>query len=87
VLDAGKIAAILSDVLGRPIVADELDVAQWEARMRATGMPEHSVTTLGIMFRYYARHGFTGNPHILAWLLGRPPATFAQFVGRVKGEG
>jgi hypothetical protein len=38
------------------------------------------------MFGYYERHGFWGNPRILSWLLGRPPATLASFVRRIVQE-
>lgn len=86
VLDAGKMAAILSDALGRPVTTEALDVDQWEARVRTAGFPEYSAAMLATMFRYYAQHGFTGNPNVLGWLLGRPATTFAQFVARVKSE-
>jgi hypothetical protein len=35
------------------------------------------------MFRCYAALGLVGNPNILAWLLGRPPATLFDFAQRV----
>ena len=38
------------------------------------------------MFAYYDRHGLRpGNPGILAWLLGRRPTTYAEFVARTRG--
>ena len=40
-------------------------------------------TTLAMMFRYYNRHGLRGNPNVLAWLLGRRPTSFDEFVGSV----
>ena len=35
---------------------------------------------------YYARHGFWGNPNVLACLLGRQPTSFADFLARTMPE-
>jgi len=83
VLTAADMTNILSQTLDRPVIAENLNIEQWTQQMRAHGMPEYAVSTLATMFRYYARHGFTGNPTVLAMLLKRPPVDFAQFVARV----
>ena len=34
----------------------------------------------------YSSHDFVGNPNVLTWLLGRPPRSFADFVGRTHDD-
>ena len=45
-------------------------------------MSDYAVTTLLAMFEYYEQYGFWGSPFMLMQLLGRPPATFAEFLAR-----
>jgi uncharacterized protein YbjT (DUF2867 family) len=79
-----EVAAILSQQLGRPVRAEVISRQAWEERARASGLGDYQVQTLLKMFDYYERYGFWGNPRVLGWLLGRPPATFAAFVERHK---
>jgi NAD(P)H dehydrogenase (quinone) len=79
-----EVAAILSQQLGRPVHAEVVSRQAWERGARASGLGDYQVQTLLKMFDYYERYGFWGNPHVLRWLLGRPPATFAAFVARHK---
>ncbi|MFN2204625.1 MAG: nucleoside-diphosphate sugar epimerase, partial [Candidatus Promineifilaceae bacterium] len=55
----------------------------WEAGARKAGLSDFAVETLVQMFLHYEQFDFWGNPNVLSWLLGRPPATFAQFLQRV----
>ena len=81
-LTAAGMADTLSHALGRPVHAEDFPLDQWEARARAAGLGEYQVATLSTMFRYYAGHGFEGNPNTLAYLLHRPPTSFAKFIER-----
>lgn len=81
-LSQTEIAAILEQHLGRPVRAEAIPLDAWERGARASGLGEYQVQSLLAMFRYYERHGFWGNPHVLGWLLGRRPATLAAFVER-----
>ena len=86
VLTAAEMAATLSNALGRPVLTESFPLEQWELRARAAGFGEYQVATLRTMFRYYAGHGFAGNPNTLAYLLGRQPTSFAAFVERTVRE-
>ncbi len=79
-----EVAVILSQQLGRRVRAEVISRQAWEERARASGLGNYQVQTLLKMFDYYERYGFWGNPRVLSWLLGRPPATFAAFVARHK---
>ena len=81
-LSQTEIAAAIGAVLNRDIGIEAESVEAWEARVRAAGMGEDERTTLAAMFRYYARHGLTGNPNTLRWLLGRAPHDLAHFIAR-----
>jgi uncharacterized protein YbjT (DUF2867 family) len=85
-LSQTEVATILEHELGCPVRAQVIPVEAWERNARASGMGDYQVETLVKMFRYYERYGFWGNPRVLGWLLGRPPATFALFVERTARE-
>lgn len=79
-----EVAAVLSEKLERPVRVDPVGLEEWEQQARASGLGEYQVDTLVKMFRYYERHGFTGNPRVLGCLLGRPPTSFAAFAERSR---
>ena len=81
-----EVADILSDALGRPVRAEAEPIAAWEARALAAGLSDDQQAMLAKMFDYYARHGMTGNPNTLRWLLGREPTALAEFVRRAVRE-
>ena len=81
-----EVAEILSDALGRPVRAEAEPIATWEARALAAGLSDDQRDLLTKMFDYYARHGLTGNPNTLRWLLGREPTALAEFARRSVRE-
>ena len=82
VLSPAGVAEVLAQQLSRPVHAQAVDLEVWEQGARAARLGDYQVETLLQMFRYYERHGFWGNPHVLTWLLRRPPTTFARFARR-----
>jgi NAD(P)H dehydrogenase (quinone) len=85
-MSQAEVGQALARALGRPVRAESQSQADWERQARAGGLSEYAVTTLLAMFRYYEQHGLPGNPNVLAWLLGRPPADFATAARRVSGK-
>lgn len=78
-LDYGEVAAILSDVLGRPITYSDPSLLRFARRMRQRG---HAWAYVGVMSAIYTttRLGMAETVHPdLQRLLGRPPITFRQF--------
>ena len=84
-LDPGRGGRRLGAALGRPVRAVAEPVEAWDARARAAGMGDYQRETLAAMFRSYAANGLVGNANVLGWLLGRPPATLAQFAADAVG--
>ena len=81
---AHDIGRALSDVLGREIGVEEIDM---NAFIRARFGPEqgdnaYQARVLRAIGARYSSHDFLGNPNVLAWLLGRPPTSFEDFVRR-----
>jgi NAD(P)H dehydrogenase (quinone) len=74
-----EVADALSGALGHPVRAVAEPAEAWDARVRAAGMGDYQRETLAAMFRSYAANGLVGNANVLGWLLGRLPATLAQF--------
>ncbi len=83
-LSQTAVAAILSDTLGRPVRAEAIPRATWEAHARLASLSDYAIQTLLHMFDYYERYGFGGNSNVLRWLLGRTPTTLAGFVQRQR---
>jgi NAD(P)H dehydrogenase (quinone) len=83
-LAQSEVAGVLSEVLGRPVQAEEIPLDEWAAMARAQGLSGYRLETLLAMFRYYAHHGLIGNPNVLCWLLRRAPTTLAEFIGRYR---
>ncbi|MEW5960359.1 MAG: NmrA family NAD(P)-binding protein [Chloroflexota bacterium] len=81
-----EVAQVLAETLHRPVQVEVLPVAAWRQQAQAAGLGEYQLDTLVKMFQYYERFGLAGNPNVLAWLLGRPPTTFPQFVQRAAQE-
>lgn len=79
-LSTDDMAAKMRKVLDVPleVVADR---AGWEQTVGELLEPE-ARRRLGLMFDFYDVHGFTGNPRVLSWLLGRQPLTFEEWVRR-----
>ena len=86
VLTQTEVAEILGQEIGREVRAEAVSLGTWVRRAKESGLGDYQVQTLVRMFRYYERFGFWGGPRVLTWLLGRAPATFAAFVGRVAQE-
>ena len=77
-----EVAEVLARQLGRPVIAEQQPIDDWEQRARASGMGDYQVDTLVKMFRYYEKYGLSGNPHVLTWLLNRPATSLDDFVAR-----
>jgi len=81
-LSQEDVAMILSQILGRPIRAAALPLAEVLQKAAASGMAAERVETMRLMNTHYDRQGLIGSPNVLNWLLGRPPGTFLAFVRR-----
>jgi NAD(P)H dehydrogenase (quinone) len=76
------IAGILSEILFKPIQAQQISIAYWENQVKRSGLSTDRIDTLVKMFRHYEQFGFTGNPGILGWLLGREPTSLKSCLER-----
>lgn len=77
-LDRHEVAAVMSDVLGRPIRAEATDIDTWLAR---NGLPQddYSRNARAAMYGYYDTHGLVGNTLTLRAILNREPLSLRQF--------
>jgi uncharacterized protein YbjT (DUF2867 family) len=73
VVTTHDLAAILTEILGRPVQAQRLTLSAWRDAARQKKLDSYGLRTLEQMFRYYDRCGFWGSPAVLGLLLGRPP--------------
>lgn len=77
VLSVRDLARVATDVLGRPVQAIRVDVAEWVAGPGAA-LSGQARDDLLAMFASYDRGGLVGDPSTLRRLLGREPGTWAQ---------
>jgi uncharacterized protein YbjT (DUF2867 family) len=82
-LSQDDMATILTEELGKPVVARAITLEALRNGARAKGMAEERIERMVTMNHHYDLHGFRGNPNILRWLLGREPATFRSHVKRL----
>ncbi len=76
-------AAILTEVLGRPVEARKLPADAAIEHAAHMGVGAYGLDCMRRMFAHYDDHGLVGSPRILGWLLGRPPTDFETFARRV----
>jgi uncharacterized protein YbjT (DUF2867 family) len=81
-LSQTDMARTLTEVLGRPVRAEQVPLDEMAAAARARGMSEDRIEQMRIMNAHYDRHGFEGNPHVLESLLDRPATTYGEYVRR-----
>ncbi len=79
-----EVAQTLSDGLGREVTAERTPIEVWEQGARDAGLGMYAIETFKQMFQYYEHHDFVGSTQILNWLLGRPPTTLAEAIGRER---
>ena len=73
-----EVAAMISDLIGRPIKAAS---PRFEAWLEMAGMQLESGQNdmLAAMYAHYDRHGLAGNPLTLRAILGREPRSLREF--------
>ncbi|MEV8371145.1 NAD(P)H-binding protein [Kribbella sp. NPDC056861] len=82
-LTFAEAVGMISEALGRPIEYVELSAAEYEAELLAEGYPAAAVEALGALFELM-RAGLIAEPtDTVEKLLGRPAASFAEYVERV----
>lgn len=85
-LSAVDEARVLTEMLGRPVIATRVPIDEWRTAVATIRTPSQ-IEYLLKMFAYYDRHGLRpGNPNVVTWLLGRRPATYRQFLERTVAE-
>jgi uncharacterized protein YbjT (DUF2867 family) len=67
---------------GREIKVETPQDELFAAQLRKHGAGDYQVDTLLKMFQHYNQYGFTGNPNVLTWILGRKPNDFSSFIFR-----
>ncbi len=82
-LSQADMAKILTEELGRTVVAEALPLEVMAERARAAGVSADRIEQMRIMNDHYDRHGFRGNPNVLAMLLGRAPNRYRDYVRRL----
>jgi len=80
--NARELAQIISAESGQEVVASQAASPRPADGDRPSEEDDHRHDAMFRLFDHYGRYGITGNPNVLAWLLGRPPTTFAQYVRR-----
>jgi uncharacterized protein YbjT (DUF2867 family) len=82
-LSQDDMAKILTEELGRTVVARALPLEVMAERARAAGVSADRIEQMRIMNDHYDRHGFRGNPNVLTMLLGRAPHRYRDYVRRL----
>jgi len=82
-LSQAEMAAVLSDVMGKPVTAIKRDLDEWESWARERNWSAWGIETYRKMCDHYDAHGYPGgNPLVLKTILGREPGTYRAFAER-----
>jgi uncharacterized protein YbjT (DUF2867 family) len=81
VLSVRDLVRVATDVLGRPVQAVRVELAEWAAGPGAA-LSSQALDDLLAMFASYDRAGLVGDPSTLRRVLGREPRTWAQVLAR-----
>ena len=82
-LSQSDMASIISDVLGKSVVAAAVTIADMEAKALKAGLSADRISQMRVMNEHYDKYGFLGNSNVLKWIVGRPLSTFRQYVERL----
>lgn len=82
-LNGHEIAERISEVAGHRVRAEQvpLDLSV-STEPQDSEAEDYRQDALFRLFGHYGRHGITGNPNVLTWLLERPPTSFREYVRR-----
>ena len=86
-LTARSMAAIMADVLGKPMQVEQVDAATYLKGLfgdRDLSEIPHEASVARSLSDCYSRLDFLGNANVLRWLIGREPTTFSQFVASLE---
>ena len=82
-LSQTDMARIISEVIGKPVRAEQVLMDALQARGKAAGLSTDRIEQMSIMNEHYDAHGFLGNPAVLEMMLGRPATRFRDYVQRL----
>jgi len=82
-LSQADMAGIITKVTGKSVRAEQVPISKMQEKARASGASEDRVKQMTIMNQHYDAYGFLGNSRILKLILGRAPASFADYVARL----
>lgn len=81
-----EMAAIISEVIGKPVRAEAVPFDELEKKARAAGASDDRISQMLIMNRHYDTHGFRSNSNVLEYLLGRPANQFRSYIRRIASD-
>jgi NAD(P)H dehydrogenase (quinone) len=84
-LTFADVAAIVSDLVGRPVGHDVVDDEDWVSRAVSQGSPEPAARFLLTVFEAARRDGFSAVDPELGRLIGHPPRTVREVLAERLG--
>jgi len=81
-LSLSDIKQIIEEYIGHSITVDFLQDDRIIDQLKKHGAGDYQVNTMLKMFEHYNNSGFTGNPSVLAWILGKKPSDLLSFCKR-----
>ena len=85
-LSQQDMAAAISEIIGKPVRAEKVELLAMQDKARAAGASDDRIEQMTIMNSHYDAHGFRSNPAVLELILGRPATTFRAYVRRLSEE-
>lgn len=86
-LSQKDMARIIAGIIGKPIEAQQVQIAAMQEKARVAGASEDRVKQMTIMNEHYDSFGFLGNSRILEMVLGRRATKFEDYARRLSTQG
>lgn len=82
-----QMAEIISAELGQEVTAVQRDLSEWQAWAQDRNWSAYAIETYSAMCRHYDAHGYKyGNDITLKAILGRPAASYRDFIQRFVAD-
>lgn len=85
-LSQENMAAVIGEVISRPVEARRVTPDEMRSRATAAGAAVDRVQQMEAMNAHYDRHGFRSSPQVLQLILGRPATSFRSYVERLAAR-
>jgi NAD(P)H dehydrogenase (quinone) len=85
-MDWNGVAKAVSDALGREVIYEPIEIADFRSRLQKFGLPEQTIQHLCAVALDFQAGLFAGTNDVIETITGKPPMTVQSFVAAHRAE-